>query len=450
MSKEQRKLRAGARKPMLPATLISRIKNAALGWWRLHWKTFGVHMCWATGFLIVGLVVKYKIVPPFLHSAEASALDSGLRALSPLRSSSLRIVAINDNDYKQMFLEQSPLEPQRVLQLIEAVASGHPRVIAVDIDTSGTNWSKLVTEERLRRWPPVVWVRNAPDWGTNIGVQPFLGGNRLTNALFGVTGLKRGSDGVVRYYRRRLKTTEGELDSLPWAVVKAYTAKNRDLPLSPMERQDSRAPGGDSAEGKEDLALNFSREAFADSLLSASDVLDAASSEAWLHNGVFSNKIVVLGGTFQYARDAYETPLGLVNGVELNAQAIASDLENRQVHDAKEDAIMWLEIGLAEVLAVLVYVWRDVRPAVWFCTLLTPTLAVFGSVVAFFYFHYWVNFIPILFWVHLEFHFELLKDNRHLRQRLRHATGEALAEGRRLEGRPRAPGEARKPTVGVC
>ncbi len=51
----------------------------------------------------------------------------------------------------------------------------------------------------------------------------------------------------------------------------------------------------------------------------------AAKSEAWSTNSPLKGKIVLLGGMYHAARDSYSTPHGPRYGVELIAQALATE-----------------------------------------------------------------------------------------------------------------------------
>ena len=126
--------------------------------------------------------------------------------------------------------------------------------------------------------------------------------------------------GAVRRYERRIPVAEAEVDSLPWAVTKAFCRR--------IVRDETAASGLkvrcqkilDSERMKKyqrPVLLTFSEPSHTEvRILSASEVLHMAADDGWKNNRTFRDGIVMLGGTFALSGDvSYKTPLGTRAGV---------------------------------------------------------------------------------------------------------------------------------------
>src|SRR5437899_2606073 len=76
----------------------------------------------------------------WLEGLEATVLDTMLRGRARAAWDDVFIVEITEDDYKTFFKSASPLDPDRLVELIDAVLSGSPGAVGVDIDTSDEIW----------------------------------------------------------------------------------------------------------------------------------------------------------------------------------------------------------------------------------------------------------------------------------------------------------------------
>lgn len=161
---------------------------------------------------------------------ETKILDAQMRFDNPATESEIVIVDITDDDFNRIFLRQTrPLNPPALQNLIEKIAEGEPCVIGVDIDTSFAEFGKL---ENFRAAESVVWLRET-EISENAGEEPIaldvMGGQNT--ALYEKSGLPiliEDKEKVTRRYSRLIKTPQGDLPSLPWAVFREV--KNRNCP----------------------------------------------------------------------------------------------------------------------------------------------------------------------------------------------------------------------------
>lgn len=339
----------------------------------------------------------------FLRPFETAALDTWLRLKAPQPVANVVIVGITDCDYRQLFGETSPLSAGRLGELLEAIVAGRPRVVGVDVETSHPSFAPLLG---FRTSVPIVWARGAapqrdeqencaavePHSGSvastghdstgsqhasNLSPLGVIGQGQVPDGVVaGISLMPQDPDGLIRRYRRTLETTEGRLESLPWAVA------SRALPAA-------------GASGTDELILNFAGNRYAFPRYSAEAVLAGAKGEAWAEAGPLSGKIVLLGGFYRAARDEYLTPVGPRAGVELVAQAVESELSGGGIRATNEALMVFLEI-LGGVLMVYVYSRFRLGTALAVSLVGIPVLALAFSFTSFSSVGRWASFVPTM------------------------------------------------------
>ena len=277
----------------------------------------------------------------WLRSFETTALDTFILLKQPLDDEHVVIVGITKEDYKEFFGGQSPLDPARLKEVIDAIAEGNPALIGVDLDTSSESFRGL----QFPPAPVVVWARGAEraalrqgeDNAAEIGkgllrrFLPFVfrpeeerfsvsevlgrGGNALPS---GLAVVPRDGDGIIRRYRRSFKTWEPDapsMDSFSWAVVKEYRKSKGG---APKQAEDS----------GEVWVMNYAVKEYSFKPISVKEVLATHQGAGWQgERGPLKDKIVLLGGVYPASRDEHYTPAGPRYGVELLAYAVESDLQ---------------------------------------------------------------------------------------------------------------------------
>lgn len=374
------------------------------------------HLPWIIGLSLVVALLDYC---GCLEGFKSLALDSYLLAQRPRRSDHVVIVTIGDEEFRSpnLFRGTSPLDPEKLELILQAIAAGKPRLIAVDLDTSLTEkktaYERLAEITRADGWPPVIWSCDgeAEDDHQNGHHLPEL---RLIPALAGDPAATSGlitmpcdADGVIRRYSRRFhvaSTTDHHpigVDSLPWAVVKKYCRQTPENQL-PKGLQRIRLEGSDDDEPR-GLLMNFARDRYSFFHITAQTVLDSnAKQEFWSsEKSPIRDKIVLLGGTYRAARDVHPTPAGRVDGVELLAMAVESELRGTGVRLVEEVFAIVIDILFGSLLVY--FNWRFVSPrAVFFNLLAVAALALIASYITFNTLGYWLNFALVLvgIWLH--------------------------------------------------
>jgi CHASE2 domain-containing sensor protein len=305
--------------------------------------------------------------------------------------SQVALVTITDEDYRSLFGGISPLQPEKLEGLINAIAKGAPAVICVDVDTSSTTFRDRF---KIHNWRPhLVWereIRHLPEDAAlahSGEIEPLdvLGGRKDLDPSRNSTGLpvliEDTEDKVTRRYRRLIKTSVGDLPSLPWAVAKVYF-QNRQEDLAKLP------------ESSEDLLIRYipDKQHSRRINFSASRVQQLASE--WPQASPLRNKIVVLGGSYG-DQDRHDTPIGRLTGSEVIANVIETELNGGGFNPPSELLLFALELFEAFALILLFHICRF-STALGISIVFAPALAVVCSRVAF---RDWINvwhFLPII------------------------------------------------------
>lgn len=320
-----------------------------------------------------------------LHKLETLTLDTEARLNSPVADSEVAIVNIVDGDYEKMFDSKSPLNSAGLRDLIDAIATGQPRVIGVDIDTSDKQFRDGF--QIPPSWPPIVWERIVKELPESADEKPepisVMGGRDA--ALDRDSGLallvQDADDKVTRRYRRFIDTTEGPLPSFSWAVVHKF-APEKALLLD---------------DWAEPLLIRYSsdREGSERLEFTAGKVIELAPQwKAAPQSSPLRSKIVLLGGSY-LGQDRHDTPLGKMVGVRVLANVIETELGGGGYGPPGRSTIALLEIFDGVLLILLFHFFSSVR-AVLISLVIVPLLALVCSLLSFGSVSRWAYFAPVL------------------------------------------------------
>jgi CHASE2 domain-containing sensor protein len=332
-----------------------------------------------------------------LHGLERLALDAEMAA-SPHPSISICLVEITDMDYDDIFGGRSPLQPDKLHDLIGAIALSRPAVIGVDIDTSHPQFRNLKVEPN---WPPVIWERDITmndriiEEGEPLDV---LGGQdpRFNQSSGIPVLLDDPEDKVTRLYTRCVKTKSGSEPTLVYALARAYRSAVSNTTF------DSRHLCGSGTEAPtQPLYINYALRQGA--TLYEKDAAQVLGLSAKKEDGgqgqmvpEFLNKIVLIGGTYRDF-DRHFTPIGALPGVAVLANAIDTEVDGGGVKASPRWVLFGLEF-LASALIVLLFHQYAMSPgkAIAWGVPLTVALSLIFSYFSFHTFSRFVNFAPTL------------------------------------------------------
>ena len=217
------------------------------------------------------------------------------------------LVSIGTDDYQRLFRGTSPLDPQPLQRLVSRIMAGGPAVLGVDIDTSAPLFAALPRAIDAAALDRIVWgqdIAQASDVDALPAPRPVLGGAGLPESIRSglAVSVVDGSAGTVRWWRRSVPTTQGDLSSLAAELARG---------VGP-----TRTGGGDPS------ALRSVRFATTERLeLPASVVL--ADGFDWRDR--IRDRVVLLGGRYDRA-DVHPTAVGLMSGLEILANTVETEL----------------------------------------------------------------------------------------------------------------------------
>ena len=420
--------------------------------WKIYWTRH-----FPTLLLLTAAVVGLEAIG-LLTGPELWILD---HALLPNRTPSpeIHLVEITDKDYAEWFRNTSPLKPELILGLIDAIVARKPRVIGIDIDTR--DWGPLesipcslanrqqilfpgVPQKKIgaehaqesamvkvptadhrdevtsglhcfipAEGPTIIWAeipkndQEPLELGRVLGQDPEKVVRSMglspdeTQTVIGIPRFPIDPDGVVRVYRGdfEIEGLGGRMNSLARAVAEQY---------SPA-----------LAVTKNEVLFNFAGKAGAENypptpagfFLSSECIENKSFAERFKNEckdavppklPYLLNKIVLVSGAYQAARDLHQTPIGEITGVEMLAQAIDSDL-----HGGGIRLLPWPLSALLDLLAstLVVYLYFRMKSWPFYGFLLGWGIALIAVAMCFVLVRYklaWLNVVPVVVGANLE------------------------------------------------
>jgi CHASE2 domain-containing sensor protein len=339
-------------------------------------------------FLLVtlGLYTLYERAT-VLQQLERMARDFQAQFLSPRESTELAVVMITEDDYRTLFKSTSPLDRSQLEGLLRAIAKGEPKLIAVDLITDDPRFQDLGVGIGV----PIVWARDREDCRTVtptpmgcVESNPWrlldFAGTGRSDSTWGLVALRTDPDGIIRRYSLYVEVRDTLRPTFPHAIAVAV----RDRVGEPTDQE----------------YLIDQRPLPAGSAHSASLVMNASVSENFGERGFLKDRVVLLGGGYRAARDAYRTPTGERQGVEILAQVVQTELDVMTEGD-RVKPIGLDKIGVLLFLngLVLLFLFQMVSfpRAFWAALLLIPLSATVCSLLfADSFFAMWPYLMPLL------------------------------------------------------
>jgi hypothetical protein len=304
-----------------------------------------------------------------------SSLDAAIEIEKAVPARSVRLVTIDDRDYKEMFQSRSPLDPNVLGNILSAAAKGHPRAIVVDIDTSDPSFLTMATPQ-----VPIVWnVSGDQDSQGKFTLDAPLGGRPLpAGSVAALAAAPQDDRGIVRGYQPQYPLKSGGAADSPGYAAAEVVA--------------GRVPGSPSRQSSETHYLDY-RYRFVP--IKAGDLVQDAKSAAWEKLALFTGQVVVVGGTYRVGRDQYSTPKGLMNGCEVVAQAAAAEIDGTYI-GAVSRWMTGLLLVVGGLATLAVYHWLKFRTAFIVSLVMVPVLSVVSNWILFHRFAAWGAMVPLV------------------------------------------------------
>ena len=356
-----------------------------------------------------------------LEKLDRVAGDIQFRMNPVVYDTAVAVIDIDNEDYKELFGGVSPLNRERLFELVNAIAKGGPSVIGVDIDTSPAQFAQGANTLKCKC--AIVWEQEVAEIPETVGADttlkllPILGGRTDTgNTQTSEPRISSGipiliddpEDGTTRRYQRYFATEPDMYPSFSSAIAIAYSSQTG-KPLVPALTSPSR----------EERLIRFSgdHEGSYRIRMTASKLLEL--SQTWSTGASpIKGRIVLLGGSYM-GEDFHQTPLGHMKGVEVLANVIETELNGGGAKAPSRAAGYLLEVFEAFGL-ILLFHFFSMRKALLLSCAVIPVLALICSWVAYREWTHFGHFILVLVGLLL---FELYEHFR------RHQFPEVIARG---------------------
>lgn len=304
-----------------------------------------------------------------------STLDAAISIERPVPPTSVRLVVIDDLDYKTMFHARSPLEPDVLASVLAAVALGKPKAMVVDIDTSDDSFLTMPAPD-----VPTVW--NAGGEQLDDGKFRFeapLGGRKLApSAVVALAIAPRDDRGIVRGYQHRYPLEGGGTVDSPGYAAATIVKEH------PPEDAASHA-------GK----VHYLDYRYRFTPIHVRDLIEDAKDSTWKDLAPFKNQVVVVGGAYRAARDQYATPRGIMDGCTIIAHATEAEIDETTISPASRWLTGFLMIA-GGLITLVVYHCFQFRTAFLISLGLVPALSIASNWVLFHRFAAWGAMVPLI------------------------------------------------------
>jgi len=326
--------------------------------------------------LVIAVLVFLFQIRNLPEKLAGQSLDASIAAQQRKDARSVRLIVINDSDYQSRFSATSPLNPDTLSKLLEAIATGGAKALIVDIDTSASPFAVMKAPSI-----PTIWV--ADGQATTDGkftVDRPLGGREMPAGSIWALALVPNDDrGIVRSYRRLYELKDGNIAESPgYAMARLLNAA----------RIDHSVVSRTSSERFLDYQYRFLPN-------KAGDVLSDATSKSWRDISMFKDQVVVVGATYRAARDRYATPAGLLYGCEIVAQEAEAEIDGTSIPSASR----WLTgclLVLGGLATMALYHRFSLCIAFLLSLLFVPLLSIASNWILFHRFAAWGAMVPLI------------------------------------------------------
>jgi CHASE2 domain-containing sensor protein len=354
-------------------------------------EPFVPHLLYEMPLLVFMIVVGVGLQEyGFYGPIERFVVDAFAATESRRPANDTFILDIDDETYAEAFNRTSPLDKARLAELIQAAIAGGARAVAVDVDTDpadvlALDVLALVKERRNTR---IVWAR-APRLCGETGCVLLANESLPAGNEIGVALLQVDTDNTVRRYRPLFEIAEARapdgcactgrlVPSFPRAAILAGRIDGAPLTERP-------------------LLLNWNGDRFSVPRMSAGQALKDWKTDWWGKSQPISGRIVLIGGTFEEARDVRSTPAGPMAGVEIMAQIIETEKRGGGLAEFSIIGASVLDLLLS---VALVWVnWRypaETRTGLALNAVIVLALPFAAAWLLHRYALYWVNVAPVL------------------------------------------------------
>ncbi len=353
--------------------------------------------------IVIGIVISFIVTflswMGFLRGWENGVFDFMIWWGKEKKSNDVIIIEIDGDDYHDVFNSLSPLSRKKLSEIILKIAKAQPKAIAIDINLSDdTAEDKYLIEAFQKLGELNVPVILPSEMEHKL---PINSGN----LLFGTIEYPISRDGVIR--EMFLVKDVGQKKSHPClpltilAATEGYTWKRFYEILSSHKKTNKNSQ---PRKGKLEAILKNGSHFPVQKIQYIGDkssfnsfkssFIFKISDRFFKSKNIFSDKIIIIGGTFEEARDFYMTPKGKMSGVEIIANSVETLLNARILKPINHLVEFLMEIAIILILSYYFLRFSAFKGTLIGLITILP-LAIFGSFVAFSSLSRWLNFIPV-------------------------------------------------------
>jgi CHASE2 domain-containing sensor protein len=374
--------------------------------WRKYLRYVATGLCFMYAFKLLDKGLESTPVVKRLERANLDALFSG-KVPDPSATRDIFLITVTDEDYRQIFGAVSPLQPAKLNEIISAILDSHPRVLGVDFDTSDWKDADIPAHDGTT----IVWAREllSAAGKTELGGIPS---GASKSDCYGVPSYVPDDDSVIREYS---EWAVGSDQVYPTVAVNLAAAFQKLPCIHEKSLKDWKKPDHFPL-------INYAGDARTFNRLSAGALLQLKGTGA----NPLKDKLVLLGGSYHAARDAYPTPVGYLDGVVILAQTALTRLPGHELRSERPEGLLhsWISIQSYVLLLATFFFPKGWRLAITIVT--GPVDAFLGNWIWFYTGGTFLSFMPYLvgltahqIYDHIKDYRKLIKDNREMRDQLR-------------------------------
>ncbi|MGD2091020.1 MAG: CHASE2 domain-containing protein [Candidatus Aminicenantes bacterium] len=361
--------------------------------------------------ILISILISILSWMGFLKNWENRAFDFMMWWSKEERSTDIFLIEIDDNDYNQLFNSTSPLSRKKLSEIILKIAKARPKVIAIDIELGDvTSEDKYLIDalRNINQIPivlPVSLKRETVDNRKTFYTSSRFFYNLPGNILFGAIDYPVSKDGVIRDMFTAREIGEGKVSTFfPLSIIAAVEGYNWeelsiDVNMSFYEEDYEIKKKGKVQSLLEDIQHTFvQRIQYIGNKNSFNNIKSSyvykTPEEVFQPGNIFTDKIVIIGGTFENGRDFHMTPKGVMSGAAIIANSVETLLDMKPLKPVNHIFELLIELGIVFILSYYFLRFSPFKATIIGLISILP-LAIIGSGVAFATLNRWLNFIPI-------------------------------------------------------
>lgn len=334
------------------------------------------------------------------------------------KSSEIILIEINNEDYKNLFKSTSPLSRNILAETLTKLSMAKPKSIGLDIsiesETNEDNYLVEVLQNMKLSKTPIIFP--LPSKAFNVTSTPtsdvelsemgaFSNIVPSENIFVGAINYIQPRDGVIREMSLLKHAERNTWPSFPLSIVAAGSKTSWEIFFNEINNGIQERNSGKTNLNRIRSLINDYYKSPEQKIHYIGDrssfntiqfsLVDKMSTEFFKPGTIFSDKIVLIGGTFDESRDFYMTPKGRLSGVEIIANSIETILRKNPIKPINHLFELLFEIAIIIVLSYFFFRFNSFKASTISFLLIIP-LAIIGSILAFSNFNHWLNFIPVM------------------------------------------------------